>query len=1005
MKTKTTNYAKQITGEAQITTNYMKQIKTKSIMKTKRVLLTLLIFHFSLFTFHYSLAQTGTIQLPATGQTTSYYPGDDGDLQEGVAWPAQRFNDHGNGSATDNLTGLMWATDANLMASRDPDFDTDRTPGDGDVNWATAVDYINKLNNENYLGYNDWRLPNLLDLRSLIDLGKESTALPENHPFTNLKEGYWSSTTSEERRSHAACVFLKFYYVHSNIIHPAGETETFNKKLEQYLTNYWAFFVLPVRNSETTGSVNLPVSGQRLSFLPGDDGSLKTGIDWPSPRLIDNKDSTVTDRLTGLMWVRNANLMASRDPEFDPTYGDGQVPWDLALDYVAKLNTESYLGYTDWRLPNRNELLSLIDFGASRPALPGNHPFINTFTGYGYWSSSTLARDENEAWPIAFEDGMMGGCHANFYSKNEGYGYFVWPVRNDNSSLPSGSLNGTINGNDIPLKGFEITIDGPVAVRTETDIDGHYEFTGLPDGDYTVRASKMYFRFVPGSHSITVAGAPANCSFTAYYTRAYGWTDISENLFAVGNVPGQPLTDLHFINDSEGWIPVYGGTILHTTDGGQSFDVQNTFFGNECVHSIYMKDSLEGYAAGQGGYIYKYNATGNPQWDYLGELTGTTLTSVTFKGETGWVCGINGWVANFDATGIISIEKLVASDLQSITFPVDHTEGWVCGESIMRHYVEGQGWLADQYYNLNNKSLSSIYFVDTDNGWTVGSQGLIIHTEDGQNWDYPTFYFSSQFNDVFFLNSTEGWAVGYSIPLNGGIILHTTNGGTTWNIQADDLTNKDLAAIQFTSPTNGYAVGCNGILLKYTLLEGAPGGADILDVMVEGQIGQASIDTEEKTVHVEVTQETNLSTLIPEIFLSAGATADPPGGIMQDFTNPVIYTVTSSDGTIINDWTVTVIQVGGIGEEKSFSKDFGLMNYPNPFSQLTITNYELRISGNVVLKIYDVFGNEVRMLVDEYQEAGEYEVEFDGSGLPSGVYYCRLMVGKYSQTKKMILVR
>jgi len=93
-------------------------------MKKLLLLLTIAFFLFILVQ-----AQNGTIQLPATGQIVSYYPGDDGDLQIGVPIPENRFTDHGNGSATDQLTGLMWVLDGNLIATRDPDFDQDRTVG------------------------------------------------------------------------------------------------------------------------------------------------------------------------------------------------------------------------------------------------------------------------------------------------------------------------------------------------------------------------------------------------------------------------------------------------------------------------------------------------------------------------------------------------------------------------------------------------------------------------------------------------------------------------------------------------------------------------------------------------------------------------------------------------------------------------------------------------------------------------------------------------------------
>ena len=90
-------------------------------------------------------------------------------------------------------------------------------------------------------------------------------------------------------------------------------------------------------------------------------------------------------------------------------------------------------------------------------------------------------------------------------------------------------------------------------------------------------------------------------------------------------------------------------------------------------------------------------------------------------------------------------------------------------------------------------------------------------------------------------------------------------------------------------------------------------------------------------------------------------------------------------------------------------------NYPNPFNPSTVIGYQLPVSGNVTLKIYDVLGNEVTTLVDEYKPAGRYEVEFSAKGgsasggdafnLSSGVYLYKLRSGNFSQTKKLILMK
>ncbi|MBE0571360.1 MAG: T9SS type A sorting domain-containing protein [Ignavibacteriaceae bacterium] len=80
-------------------------------------------------------------------------------------------------------------------------------------------------------------------------------------------------------------------------------------------------------------------------------------------------------------------------------------------------------------------------------------------------------------------------------------------------------------------------------------------------------------------------------------------------------------------------------------------------------------------------------------------------------------------------------------------------------------------------------------------------------------------------------------------------------------------------------------------------------------------------------------------------------------------------------------------------------------NYPNPFNPSTSIKYQIPELGFVALKVYDVLGNEVANLVNEYKPAGSYEIEFDAKTLPSGVYLYRLKSGAFLETKKMILMK
>jgi hypothetical protein len=103
-------------------------------------------------------------------------------------------------------------------------------------------------------------------------------------------------------------------------------------------------------------------------------------------------------------------------------------------------------------------------------------------------------------------------------------------------------------------------------------------------------------------------------------------------------------------------------------------------------------------------------------------------------------------------------------------------------------------------------------------------------------------------------------------------------------------------------------------------------------------------------------------------------------------------------------------------DEKELPTGFSLFqNYPNPFNPTTIIKYSIsslalweRVSEGrvrVFLKVYDILGNEVTTLVNEEKPPGEYEVEFDGSKLSSGVYFYQLRAGSFIQTNKMILMR
>ena len=105
-------------------------------------------------------------------------------------------------------------------------------------------------------------------------------------------------------------------------------------------------------------------------------------------------------------------------------------------------------------------------------------------------------------------------------------------------------------------------------------------------------------------------------------------------------------------------------------------------------------------------------------------------------------------------------------------------------------------------------------------------------------------------------------------------------------------------------------------------------------------------------------------------------------------------------------------QVTDIDNEEVTINNFSLSNnYPNPFNPSTTIKYTIPERSNVTLKVYDVLGSEILALVNKTQPQGNYEVEFDGAELTSGIYFCRLQVyapggaRDFVATKKMLLIK
>jgi len=295
--------------------------------------------------------------------------------------------------------------------------------------------------------------------------------------------------------------------------------------------------IAAVAFAATTGTIQLPKTGQTTSYAAGDDGALQKGAVAPSPRFADNADGTVTDNLTGLVWLKNATCT---DTVGGINRADGYLTWADALTWSNNLASGA-CGLSDgstagqWRLPNSTELQSLVDIGHHDPALPAGHPFTGVQLGL-YWSSSSSAVDNTYVWGTDMGTGdITSGFPKSIY-------LYVWPVRAVNSKPNAATVKAaydTVNDNVNYLCSTDVNNDIATATtKTHWYPGGTLSVHVTPTAVTTFPVTVVYTmdNFVAGPY--IVSG-----SQTALITSPSGWT-ATGSLTGTGSVISSMLSNM-----------------------------------------------------------------------------------------------------------------------------------------------------------------------------------------------------------------------------------------------------------------------------------------------------------------------------------------------------------------------------------------------------------------------------------------------------------------------------
>lgn len=245
----------------------------------------------------------------------------------------------------------------------------------------------------------------------------------------------------------------------------------------------------------------------------------------------------------------------------------------------------------------------------------------------------------------------------------------------------------------------------------------------------------------------------------------------------------------------------------------------------ETIRSVYFPSDSLGWAAGYNGVVMRTD-NGGANWTLQNSGTTQRLLAVRFvDANNGWLLGGRylGRSSNGGSNWTTLLIDPNASIFRNTLYPVSSTVAWapaVCGSCVQRWFYRytlgANDTVAEQVFDLvgSSNQFLDLYFVDADNGWAVGTSGLIRRISNASS-SAPVFSAQNsgtnvQLNGVFMLNATTGWIVG-----NSGSILTTSNGGTNWTAQVSGST-QTLRAVHFQSALQGYAAGDAGSMLRTT---------------------------------------------------------------------------------------------------------------------------------------------------------------------------------------------
>lgn len=376
------------------------------------------------------------------------------------------------------------------------------------------------------------------------------------------------------------------------------------------------------------------------------------------------------------------------------------------------------------------------------------------------------------------------------------------------------------------------------------------------------------------------------------------------------------LEAVWFKDAQNGWVVGNSGTARFTTNNGQTWIPINLT--SEDLKDVTFFDQSTGLIVGDNGQIFR-TTNGGANWAQVSSGTSSNIIAAAFgEGGMAYAAGRDGVILrsiNFGAawtvveTGTTRYRGIIAKGPQN---------AWVVGEGGKLKITTDGGVNWVEKSSGTTSDLQDVFFLNATEGWIAGQNDVLRYSNDGGNsWTSRNNGITVGLEAVYFLNSNDGWAVG-----NSGSIFKTANGGVNWTVEASGTTN-ELNDVFFLNAANSWAVGDNGTILYRNITTGINDNVALNEVPTKFSLEQ---------------------------------------------------------------------------------------NYPNPFNPETAIRFSLPRTAQVKLEIYNLSGQRMRVVINGQFASGYHTAVWDGrdqSGrsLAAGVYLYRMTANEFTRTHRLLLLK